>query len=119
MWGVAALGWASMIWVLSSLPRLPALPITFPQIDKVAHATVFGVLGALVALALLRGRRWRRAAWVLLLCVAWGGIDELHQAFVPGRTPSWGDLGADALGAALGAVVVIALRRPRGRAPRR
>ncbi len=42
--------------------------------------------------------------------------DELHQAFVPGRTPSVGDWVADAMGAALGAVVALGVARwARGR----
>jgi VanZ family protein len=59
-------------------------------------------------------------AWVAATLYA--VTDELHQAFVPGRTPSVGDGVADAAGAALGAFVTLAVgrrvrraRRARGR----
>ena len=38
----------------------------------------------------------------LALTIAFAASDELHQAFVPGRVPSWLDLGFDGLGAVVG-----------------
>jgi VanZ family protein len=37
-----------------------------------------------------------------MLTMAWGLFDEIHQAFVPGRSADVLDLGADALGALVG-----------------
>lgn len=77
-------------------------PAWLPYADKVGHMGLYGVMGALLA----RGR-WRsgsRAApsILVLLGVLYGASDELHQAFVPGRDPSLGDLAADAIGTAIG-----------------
>ena len=54
----------------------------------------------------------------LFLTIVYGATDELHQAFVPGRDPSWTDLGFDSLGALIGLLVWEALpwrRYGRGR----
>ena len=80
--------------------------------DKLAHATVFAVLTALLALALQGrppqpGARWALrpvAALVVaaLLAGAVGVADELHQATLPGRVAGLDDLLADAVGIGLG-----------------
>lgn len=77
-------------------------PAWLPYADKVGHMGLYGVMGALLA----RGR-WRSGSHVspsilVLLGVLYGATDELHQAFVPGRDPSLGDLAADAIGTAVG-----------------
>ena len=76
--------------------------------DKLAHATVFAVLTALLALALQGkpphpGARWAlrpsaALAMAALLAGAVGMADELHQATLPGRVAGLDDLLADALG---------------------
>jgi VanZ family protein len=81
----------------SALPELPGLPS-----DKLLHGAAYAVLGGLIIWAATRGRWWRATARLVLAaalaCVIYGVTDELHQAFVPARTPSAGDLAADALG---------------------
>jgi VanZ family protein len=46
----------------------------------------------------------RAAAATLLITTAYGASDELHQMFVPGRSPELYDLFADAVGGALGLI---------------
>jgi VanZ family protein len=78
--------------------------------DKLAHATVFAVLTALLALALQGrppGARWAlrpgaALAVAALLAGAVGVADELHQATLPGRVAGLDDLLADAVGVGLG-----------------
>lgn len=111
---LAVAAWAGLIWYLSSRSTIPALPFTFAHLDKVVHSLIFGVLGWLVARALGHGGARRRLALAVLLAVSWGALDELHQAFVPGRTSSLGDLAADAFGASIG-VALVWLRRARMR----
>ena len=41
-----------------------------------------------------------------VLATLYGVSDEIHQMFVPPRTPDWLDVCADAFGAMTGAVVV-------------
>ena len=46
----------------------------------------------------------RRALVVIGLTAAFGVVDEVHQSFVPGRTPSGIDVVSDAIGAVLAAL---------------
>ena len=107
------------IFVVSSIPRLDRIPGGFS--DKTAHFWAYALLGAL-ALRAAAGASWRavtgRAAAVAWLVAAIYGItDEWHQAFVPGRSPSWQDWVADALGAAVAVIVLLVVGRARaGRA---
>jgi VanZ family protein len=87
--------------------------------DKLIHATVWSVLGALLALAAARPTL-RAAALAILAAVLFGASDELHQSFVPGRDASVLDLVADTVGAAVGAFAVTwysARRWPRPSSP--
>ena len=88
--------------MLSSQPALPSPPGIN---DKMAHALSYGLLGVLCLVGLSAGRwsgvTWRRAAMAVVLAVLYGVTDEVHQAFVPGRSPDVADLAADALGATL------------------
>jgi VanZ family protein len=95
-----------LIWLLSSA-ALPTFPTSsFPFRDKGVHVCEYGVLGFLLAHACLRTFPTRPALRVALVSVmltmAWGLFDEIHQAFVPGRSADVLDLGADALGALVG-----------------
>ncbi len=115
----ATVGWASVIWYLSSLPSPPA-PDEMP--DVVGHALEYGLLAACLWAATADRRSKRpaglRAAAIVGICALYGAIDELHQGFVPGRDPSLVDLAADIAGAAGAAAVIWALAlRFRGGAP--
>jgi VanZ family protein len=109
-----ALLWAGLIFGLSSIPgtRLPTVDL--PQADKIVHALVYAVLGALILRALEAGRPLRRRPATLLLAIAlatlYGVSDELHQLGTPGRSSDWQDVAADALGAAAGTIGVVAMR---------
>ena len=39
--------------------------------------------------------------WVFLISAGYGGLIEILQGFVPGRTPSWGDESVNTLGTLL------------------
>jgi len=74
--------------------------------DKVGHFLLFGIFGAALAWG---SRHWEKRAphlWLLLVGILFAASDELHQAFVPRRTPSVGDFVADALGLVVGYVVI-------------
>lgn len=83
-----------------------------------AHLVLYGALATLLAWALIGGLRmparcpsWVLATVVFALAVLYGTSDEVHQAFVAGRTASEQDLGVDALGAALGIAIVLVVDR--------
>ncbi len=109
MWGPAA-AWAVVLFLLSAWPN-PSIPLFFRGSDKVAHASLYAVLGA--ALAWGRTRTPTPPAhWVMLLVGAlYGATDEVHQAFVPRRSPDLGDWLADVTGVLIGYVVVLGLVR--------
>lgn len=84
----------------SGLSMAVSLP---PGADKVGHAILYAFLAGTViyAVAPISSQRKRRTGLlVVLFCLLYGISDELHQAFVPGRDPSVGDLLADTAGAA-------------------
>jgi VanZ family protein len=93
----------SLLAALALLAQLLLLPepafvpsITAVITDKALHALVFGALAAM--LWVLAGGRGALAVFGLVCGV--GILDELHQAFVPGREADLADLLADAAGAA-------------------
>lgn len=117
-----AVAWASVLFVLSSQPVLPSPPGVN---DKMAHAVSYGLLGVLCLAGLSRGEwhgvTWRRALVAVGLAIAYGVTDEVHQAFVPGRSPDVADVVADGAGAAFAVAVTKAsaiLLRGRAVAPR-
>ncbi len=112
-----ALLYMALIFAISSVRvSLPAVPIL--SRDKLIHAVEFGVLGFLVGRASLltwpgiATPRVGALAWVITF--AFGFSDELHQAFVPGRSSELADLVADGFGGALGVLLSIVWVRKRG-----
>lgn len=99
-WGPALL-WAAIIFALSSRPTLP-VSLSHGS-DKLAHYLAYAVLGGLAARAVPAGRRFALIA--ILLGVAYGASDELHQHFVPGRSVEFADWIADSLGVLAGVSV--------------
>ena len=107
-----------LIWILSSIPT--AFRFEFvPFKDKGVHFIEYGVLAALLAHA-MRGT-WPDWRWVKIFLAAWsvaafwGLLDEIHQAFVPGRVSEVRDVLADTLGGFLGAVIYLGIRAAQGR----
>lgn len=77
--------------------------------DKLNHGAAFATL---TMTAMLAFPRRYRGLWVVWLAVlAFGGLIEVVQAFVPGRSSEWSDLLADSLGIVAGAVVTLPLLR--------
>ena len=107
-----------LLFVVSEQIELPRLA---PGWDKLLHAGAYGTLGALSLRGFHGGiTRLRKLPTILgfLLTVAYGMVDEWHQAWVPGRHPSVYDWLADLVGAlcAVGVVGSIgALYSPPGK----
>lgn len=117
-----AFSYMALIWAVSSM-ALPDVPIDrFPFRDKGVHAVEYALLAFLVTHASLLTwpdrPRSRIAAVALLVTCGWGVLDEIHQAFVPGRSSDLLDLVADLTGALVGssARLGLALLRDRGSA---
>lgn len=102
--------WAPVVLYMGVIFYASAQPeVAIPSAlsDKSSHAIAYSVLGVLLVRALAGGLpariRVRTALLAVLLATVYGASDELHQAFVPGRTADVYDLYADAAGAAAGA----------------
>lgn len=112
---VPAIGYMAGIFAVSSIPDLGPLPGGVS--DKSAHAVAYAGLGMVVLAALARWRldevTPRRAVLAIVISTLYGMSDEWHQSFVPGRSPEWGDVLADGIGAMLGVGLVSAVAKLR------
>ena len=129
-WGPVLL-WMALIFAASSLSSdaiestgagraSRSAPAVANQVA--AHLIEFGVLAALIIRALaLQSTLAVIRLWLVVVAAttAYGATDELHQAFVPGRHPSWLDVAYDAVGAITGSSVALVWLRllRRGRPP--
>ena len=108
-----ALAWAAALLILggqeSAGPSLPA------GLDKVAHLSLYGVLGLLSGHGWVRHGRSPAAALVLILAMAIGALDEMNQSRVPGRDADPFDFLADAIGVLLGFAARLRLGARRNR----
>lgn len=121
LWAPVVL-WCAIIFTLSSFSKLPGPPSGIT--DKHEHFVTYAILAALTLRALAGGRlagvTVTGALLAALFAMIYGGTDELHQAFVPGRDSSFGDLVADTLGGLMAAGLLLAcaiIRRVRTRIP--
>lgn len=97
---ILALGLAiAIVLGLFVLGRLPGAGNLFlPPWDKLAHFCVYGVLA--ICLRLGTGNMpWK---YVVLITAAVGLLDEIDQAFIPGRTAAAADFLADLFGSLAG-----------------
>jgi hypothetical protein len=94
-WGYALALAATVVWA-SSFGQV-AIPdcADFVNFDKLAHASIFGLMATLV----LRPFRSRPIVWSIIIVSLFGAADELHQNFTPGRSMDILDWVADTTGA--------------------
>ena len=107
---IAALVWGAFLMALSSWPSPPEVPVVsaIPNVDKFVHGLLYGVEGFLLYFAVA----WPgppRFSLLRVLTIAgalavWGTLDEIHQAWIPGRAVEAADALVDTLGGFLGAV---------------
>jgi len=94
-WGYALALAATVVWASSfGQVELPDCA-DFVNFDKLAHASVFGLMATLV----LRPFRARPIVWSIVIVSLFGAADELHQNFTPGRSMDILDWVADTTGA--------------------
>jgi VanZ family protein len=110
-WG-PALVMMAIIFFFSSLPsnEVPNFGKFEFSVKKGGHALGYLLLGC----ACLHGfGSEKKAPWLAwVLCILYAITDEIHQSFVPGRSPRVMDVGIDALGSLLGLLIaMIRLRR--------
>ena len=91
----------------AATPRM--LRLMHTGIRKMAHVTEFGLFSASVFHGIRGGRFGWRFSWALatlVIAVAYAGLDEWHQSFVPLREARFRDVLIDATGALLAQVFV-------------
>ncbi len=96
-------GWALLVEALLLWPHPPEVPqpFTFIGLDKLVHATLFGVQAALIARAMPGDRR--RLWLAVIAAMVFGAITEFEQHFIPSRSMELDDFFADSVGAFIGA----------------
>ena len=95
------LGWAGLIWWLSSRPSVPhASDVLYSHVWNLGHVVVFGVLAGLILLSTQGCTIWWSVAAVVATA-AYGVIDEMHQSTVPGRAVDAWDVCSDSIGACM------------------
>lgn len=115
LWGAVA-GWMALIFAASEQTGLgdtsasSSLRRLFPPWvwEWIFHGGVFGALTALGYAALRVSRPMPGALAVALavaIAVGYGAVDEWHQSFVAGRTGDIRDVGRDAIGAVIVALL--------------
>ena len=107
-WGPAAI-WVAVLFFLSEIESTSAMFWIFVD-DKILHFLLYSVLGVTLAWGWVRKSRQVPAWTVVSVGVVYGLVDEWHQSFVPGRSPSLGDALADLAGTVAGFARVAGLQ---------
>lgn len=98
--------WASVIFFLSNQEVLPGFSISAHDFifKKTAHMFMYAVLYFLFHRAHQQtqahlSQSTKTLLIPLILTMSYAILDELHQSMIPGRYPTWRDVGYDLLGA--------------------
>jgi VanZ family protein len=108
---IATACWAVFMLALTSWPSPPEVPVvsSIPDFDKVVHALLYGVLGFLASFAVAwspgKRRPLARAFFVAGAVAVWGTLDEIHQAWIPGRSMEVADAVTDTVAGFVGALL--------------
>lgn len=83
-------------------------------IRKTAHFTLYFILGVLVYHGFYQikqdvSNKYLLIAW--MICIGYAISDEVHQYFIPGRSMQFTDVVIDSIGALLGLVLVMLIRK--------
>ncbi len=98
------------LFIMTTIPA-DNVPRLFENQDKYEHFIAYCGLAILLSLALYFQKRSilissKAFLFALLLILAYGAVDELHQIFIPGRYCDFYDWLADSLGGILGIGIV-------------
>ncbi len=97
-----------LVACIAVLALMPAPPSDFDTgWDKLNHWLAFGSLAFAACLSSPASRTTRLL--LLFSLLGFGGLIEVAQLYVPGRSAEWADLLADAIGIACGAAVASGL----------
>ncbi len=92
------IGYALLIFALSSIESASLPSLRFALGDKLIHLGEYGLFGFLFARFFVH-LGWKNPyLWAVLIASMYGAADEIHQFYVPGRTMEVYDWIADTLG---------------------
>lgn len=97
---------------MSDLEKLSFLETVMLPIRKLAHFTLYFVLGLLASLLFITIKKYGiyiKAAIAWGFCVLYAASDEIHQYFVPDRACAFRDVLIDSSGALLSVTIFVAL----------
>jgi len=96
---ILAITWMAAIWGVSSLPSTNIPEIKIIGYDKIAHFSVYMILGLLVNKHLC-SKACRPKSYIIIyaLLILSAALDEYHQNFIPGRSVNIFDFFANTLG---------------------
>jgi len=104
-----------LIVILSSIPNPPTPQLDWYNIDKLYHTIEYCVLSFLTLWAFIYSPWKRLSHHATLFAVLWASFfaatDEIHQAFVPNRSPSVADWIFDTIGVIVGILALHLLLR--------
>jgi len=94
------------LFIATTLPSISP-PIKFELSDKVYHLVAFIILAFLLSISLeiqnfSKTLKKNFLIYAAIIAILYGGIDELHQMYVPNRSCDIYDWLADILGAIIG-----------------
>ena len=80
---------------------------------KVAHFSIYTVLGILLTGAMMHTKLNDKKRILITICIGllYAISDEIHQSFSPGRTPLVTDVYIDMLGVIIGALLVVLVKK--------
>jgi len=98
--------WAAVIFLFSAQESLPGFSVSLYEFifKKSAHMFVFAVLYLLLVRAYQQTsdqsneNNKKSYLYIMVICLLYALIDELHQSVVPGRHATFRDIGYDTLG---------------------
>ncbi len=105
LYWLPALLWAAVIFYFSAQSRAPQLsgqPGVQLALQKIGHATEYGIMAFLIYRPLRRAHRLplhRALLFAIILAATYAASDEWHQYFVPGRSAQLSDVAIDTTGA--------------------
>ena len=110
-WGIAALLVALLIGVVSMLPPRGTPGMEIADLGELRATIGHGLAYALLAALAVLGQRQPRIAATLAGVIGYGVILEVLQGAFALRSFQWTDIAANALGAVVGVLSVILVRR--------
>jgi len=103
---ILALLIAMIIFYLSSIPS-SGYPRGLGILTKVYHILIFFLISLLLIISIIKGKLENKyyIFIAILISMLYATSDEIHQSFVPGRTPAFTDVMIDSIGILIAGIV--------------